>query len=126
MGDLQTLEKYAARAMMFVQRGAYSIAIQEMKDGLLLANLGAVRVPDRERSARPARPPIPETVRAMVLLRDGYQCAYCGKHGERADLTLDHVTPWSRGGSDDASNLVAACRRCNSKKGARTPEEWLA
>lgn len=49
-----------------------------------------------------------------------YLCAYCGVKDPR---TKDHVIPKSRGGSDDLSNLVWACNRCNSKKGARTPEE---
>jgi 5-methylcytosine-specific restriction protein A len=52
---------------------------------------------------------------AAVLARDGYQCAYCGGLA----TTADHVVPRSRGGSDDPSNLVAACRRCNSRKGGR-------
>lgn len=31
-------------------------------------------------------------------------------------MTLDHVIPRSRGGTDQSSNLVTACRRCNTKK----------
>lgn len=38
---------------------------------------------------------------------------------------IDHVFPWSRGGSDDPSNLAYACRPCNTEKRNRTPEEWL-
>ena len=38
----------------------------------------------------------------------------------------DHVIPRSRGGSDNAENLVLSCNGCNSSKGARTPEEWRA
>jgi hypothetical protein len=52
--------------------------------------------------------------------RLGVTCAYCGAPA----WTMDHVIPRSRGGSDDASNLVPACKKCNSSKGARTPEEW--
>ena len=48
------------------------------------------------------------------------RCAYCGK---RAASTRDHVFPKSRGGSNHESNLVWACRPCNSRKGARTPKE---
>lgn len=55
-----------------------------------------------------------------VYERDGYACRYCGA-GER--LSLDHVIPKSRGGAHDAGNLVVACARCNSQKGARTPVE---
>ena len=40
--------------------------------------------------------------------------------------TKDHLTPLSRHGSDAIENIVAACRPCNSKKGARTEAEYLA
>ena len=38
-------------------------------------------------------------------------------------LTVDHVMPRSRGGETTWSNVVAACLRCNLKKGNRLPEE---
>lgn len=60
--------------------------------------------------------------RGLVLRRDGFRCVYCGCEN---DLTLDHIIPQSRGGSDDPRNLVTACRPCNSSKNACTPEEWL-
>jgi hypothetical protein len=34
-------------------------------------------------------------------------------------LTLDHLTPYSKGGSNDASNLITCCHRCNSSRGNR-------
>ena len=58
--------------------------------------------------------------RKNVLRRDGFRCQYCNK---RERLTVDHVVPRSRGGKDQWTNLVAACIRCNNKKGNRTPEE---
>ncbi|HEX6293396.1 MAG TPA: HNH endonuclease [Herpetosiphonaceae bacterium] len=36
--------------------------------------------------------------------------------------TIDHVIPQSKGGTHDLSNLVLACRSCNSRKGARMTE----
>jgi 5-methylcytosine-specific restriction endonuclease McrA len=59
---------------------------------------------------------------SFVLDRDGHKCVYCNSTRR---LTLDHVIPQSRGGSDSPENLVACCKSCNSEKGARTPEEWL-
>jgi 5-methylcytosine-specific restriction endonuclease McrA len=44
-----------------------------------------------------------------------FRCAYCGK---KKPLTQDHIIPVSRGGQDTASNIVPACRSCNSKKNA--------
>ncbi len=56
-----------------------------------------------------------------VLVRDGFECAYCGKRAER--LSIDHIIPKSRGGRTDFDNCVAACKRCNLRKGGRTPSE---
>jgi 5-methylcytosine-specific restriction endonuclease McrA len=59
--------------------------------------------------------------RRNLLERDRHTCQYCNYKGE--ELTLDHVIPKSRGGGDTWENLVAACVRCNVKKGNRTPKE---
>jgi 5-methylcytosine-specific restriction endonuclease McrA len=53
-------------------------------------------------------------------------CAYCGELMTPRQKTLDHVMPVSRGGVHGVQNVVIACRRCNVRKGARTPEEWRA
>lgn len=58
--------------------------------------------------------------RAEVLERDGHCCRYC-RSTDR--LVLDHVVPIIRGGTDDVSNLVTACKRCNSKKAGRLLHE---
>lgn len=58
--------------------------------------------------------------RKNVLHRDGYRCQYCGI---KPALTIDHVLPRSRGGKDEWLNVVAACQKCNIKKGNKTPEE---
>ncbi len=59
--------------------------------------------------------------RKNVLIRDNYQCQYCGR--KNLELTIDHVLPRNRGGLDIWENLVCACTKCNFKKGNRTPEE---
>jgi 5-methylcytosine-specific restriction endonuclease McrA len=58
-----------------------------------------------------------------VFERDNSRCQYCGKHLPKSQLTIDHVTPQSRGGGDTWHNLVVACLPCNVKKSNRTPEE---
>ena len=58
--------------------------------------------------------------RKNVLRRDGFCCQYCSRCDH---LTVDHVVPKSRGGRDTWANLVAACIRCNNRKGSRTPAE---
>jgi 5-methylcytosine-specific restriction endonuclease McrA len=59
--------------------------------------------------------------RLAIYLRDGCACVWCGaKVEEGAQLTLDHVRCHSAGGSNAASNLVTACKRCNDSRGARS------
>jgi len=55
--------------------------------------------------------------RFNLFLRDEFCCQYCGNKG---DLTFDHVVPRSRGGVTSWENVVAACSRCNLKKGSRS------
>lgn len=62
----------------------------------------------------------PAFTRFNLFLRDGFECAYCGS-GE--ELTFDHVTPRRLGGKTSWKNIVAACSRCNLKKGGRRPAQ---
>ena len=56
---------------------------------------------------------IPRDVRVAVYKRDRFRCSFCG---ETWNLTLDHIVPWSAGGSDDPSNLRTLCRDCNERR----------
>lgn len=44
------------------------------------------------------------------------RCWYCGAQLRQDTLSIDHVLAFAKGGSSDTSNLVPACRRCNSYK----------
>jgi len=57
--------------------------------------------------------------RRAVFARDGNVCQYCGSAAEN----VDHVVPKSKGGLHMWDNVVAACRRCNSRKENRMPHE---
>lgn len=62
-----------------------------------------------------------------ILNYFNYCCAYCLRHSDEVGrLELDHMMPVSRGGTADASNMVPACRSCNSSKLNRTPMEFLS
>ena len=61
-----------------------------------------------------------------VLLRDRYQCVYCGETFPSSQLTLDHVQPRIRGGDGSEGNLVACCRVCNELKGGMAAWAFLA
>ena len=58
-----------------------------------------------------------------------YKCAHCGKwcgrpgYGNSSNsipadqqMEVDHIVPWSKGGSDELYNLQPLCRPCNRSK----------
>ncbi|MCB1711518.1 MAG: HNH endonuclease [Candidatus Riesia sp.] len=51
--------------------------------------------------------------RLAIYLRDETSCVYCMS---RVRLTLDHIVPRKRGGSNRSTNLVTSCLSCNSKR----------
>lgn len=50
-------------------------------------------------------------------------CHYCGQRFEKVELTMDHLVPIARGGRTTKSNVVVACKTCNSEKKYHTPAE---
>lgn len=60
-------------------------------------------------------------IREAVIKRDNGICYYCGTTGAN---TCDHITPLSKGGTNDFSNLITACAACNYSKGTKSPEEF--
>lgn len=69
-----------------------------------------VKVPYRARASLSRR---------AVMVRDDYECQYCGRPAEN----VDHVVPRSRGGPHTWENVVAACKSCNSRKENRSLDE---
>lgn len=65
--------------------------------------------------------------RAAIYRRDGHKCVYCAEehHALSRSLSLDHLTPRSRRGSNAARNLVTACLRCNVERGAATLAQYV-
>ena len=61
----------------------------------------------------------PAFTKFNLFLRDGFKCVYCSNTEE---LTFDHLIPRRLGGKTSWENIVAACTRCNFKKGGRLPE----
>lgn len=56
--------------------------------------------------------------RESIKSKWNYKCAYCGSPDE---LTLDHIVPSCKGGTNYTNNVLCACRSCNASKGH---EEW--
>lgn len=56
----------------------------------------------------------------------GWSCSYCDTPLDTKTVTKDHVTPISRGGSNDIDNVVPCCSSCNSRKKDKTIEEFAS
>jgi HNH endonuclease. len=94
--------------------------------------------PKTRRKAGPASVPIVEvdelSIVEWIFYRTGGRCFYCSKqlclsnrgwHGGRGAWEADHFIPFSRRGSDQPYNLVAACVRCNRAKSNLHPWEFM-
>lgn len=66
---------------------------------------------------------VPKLANETLFERDRYVCAYCGGLFHREDLSREHIIPKGQGGQDIWTNVVTACKHCNSAKGCRTLEQ---
>jgi 5-methylcytosine-specific restriction endonuclease McrA len=105
------------RAIRLLVRGK---ALEVESNGFLLrSERMSLAAPDVIRLKRYIRIPYKEVAfcRKNVLLRDDGTCQYCGVELPIDELTVDHIIPLSRNGKDHWSNVVAACKGCNKRKG---------
>ncbi|WP_081871909.1 HNH endonuclease [Nocardia otitidiscaviarum] len=79
----------------------------------LAERASAPRCDVKRTTATEERAPIDRITRVGVYARDGWKCQWCGAAHH---LELDHIVPWSAGGSDSPSNLRTLCKSCNEKR----------
>jgi len=56
-----------------------------------------------------------------IIKKQNNKCFWCDC--DLSKIHIDHYIPLKKGGSNDASNLVASCPKCNQSKGAKMP--WV-
>jgi len=115
LDGLNLVEKGKAHALAHYDDVARS-ETQEFKIPAVVVLKRYVRIGRR-------RPSFSLASKRNVLVRDKFQCAYCGRALTLGTCTKDHVLPLSRGGKDELLNVVACCWICNNKKADRTPSE---
>ncbi len=65
--------------------------------------------------------PVNASIKLKVFQKDKYRCVECGAN---SDLTIDHIVPVSKGGSDLLHNLQTMCQSCNLKKSNKHTTFW--
>jgi len=55
----------------------------------------------------------------MLKKQYNYTCLCCNKSEPEIKITIDHIIPISKRGSDDIENIQLLCRSCNSSKGIK-------
>lgn len=110
---------WTAGASSFTFRGGVS-RLTGARSSISINSIIAVK---RSAGHKHAKRSVPPLTNRELFHRDAHLCMYCGGEFPPALLTRDHVIPMSRGGRDRWSNVVTACRHCNTHKGNRTPEE---
>jgi 5-methylcytosine-specific restriction endonuclease McrA len=63
---------------------------------------------------------IPPTWRLQILKVHKYRCAHCKTDLQSVGHHIDHIVPFSRGGTSERKNLQPLCPDCNLKKGNRS------
>lgn len=71
---------------------------------------------DQERIEKDKERRITRSKRRLVFERDKYRCKLCKTH---KNLSVDHIIPSSKGGTNEMDNLQTLCKSCNSKKGVK-------
>jgi 5-methylcytosine-specific restriction protein A len=106
------------RGVHLMQRPCLDCGVLIRSSGRCPACRGAVeRRRDAHRGSPSARGYDWSWQRMSKAARDEQRwCEHCGRTG---DLTLDHIVPLARGGTNESDNVRVLCRACNGAKGAR-------
>ena len=63
-------------------------------------------------------------IRKLFLSNYGAPCKYCSNTLDIRTMVCDHVIPLSCGGPSTRRNVEMICRRCNTRKGPLTSDEY--
>jgi len=63
-------------------------------------------------------------IKRMILKAYGNGCRYCGNELVHRNMAFDHKEAISSGGPSTKANLHIICRRCNTRKGPMSHEDY--
>ena len=79
-----------------------------------------LREPPRRNDFTLLSPANPQSDKELLYVSQNHKCIGCEYELPLHVLTIDHITPRSRGGQDSVGNLQLMCHTCNAIKGNRS------
>lgn len=105
-------------------RGALAAFVEKVNEHPAEQEPAAIAETKVARSETTSQPVAPRSIslslRYRVLVRDKFKCVLCGASPAKdhsVELHVDHIHPWSRGGTNTEENLRTLCLKCNLGKG---------
>ena len=80
---------------------------------------------DSEETATQLRLPKADTYKHELYGEQEGKCAGCNYFLPFRNMTIDHIVPQSKGGTDVKENLQLLCNACNATKGTRSISEFI-
>jgi hypothetical protein len=124
LSDATHYSEIKCRAALRALRRNRVINMESSRDGFYLT---VNRFPQTwlvSERAKPGPPRGDDRIPASVQLRAYRRCKFrCVSCGSTDDLTIDHIVPLTRGGTNDLINLQVLCRPCNSRKSNKVPHD---
>ena len=108
------------------EKAADLVQVRIRKEIDLFHNFKPIRRSDIPRRTDLGKLPSYRTHKHLLFGKQEGHCAGCKVSFQFRNLTVDHVTPQSHGGTDHMDNLQLLCGACNSMKGARSQETFIA
>ena len=107
------------------EKAADLVQVRIRKEIDLFHNFKPIRRSDIPRRTDLGKLPSYRTHKHLLFGKQEGHCAGCKVSFQFRNLTVDHVTPQSQGGTDHMDNLQLLCGACNSMKGTGTQAELI-
>ena len=108
------------------KKAADLVQVRIRKEIDLFHNFKPIRRSDIPRRTDLGKLPSYRTHKHVLFGKQEGLCAGCKVSFPFRNFTIDHVVPQSQGGTDHRDNLQLLCGACNSMKGARSQETFIA
>ena len=108
------------------EKAADLVQVRIRKEIDLFHNFKPIHRSDIPRRTDLGKLPSYRTHKHLLFGKQEGLCGGCGVAFPFRNFTIDHVVPQSHGGTDHMDNLQLLCGACNSMKGARSQETFIA